>query len=69
VPTQAEKDRAAAVASKVDGVHEVKNLLQVVPTAKREYVERQDSEVKTAVESAFTANHRVHDSGDPSRVL
>lgn len=63
VATEAEKLRAQQVAMKVDGVHAVKNLLQVVPTAKRDIVERSDAEVKANIENAFKANHRVNESG------
>jgi osmotically-inducible protein OsmY len=47
----------------VDGVKEVKNLLQVVPKSERAVVERSDDQVKAAVEAAFKANRRVNDSG------
>ena len=63
VSTEAEKQRAEKVAMQVDGVKVVKNLLQVVPAARREVTERSDADIKTNVESAFKANHRVADSG------
>jgi hyperosmotically inducible protein len=63
VPTEAEKERAGKVAMHVDGVKVVKNLLQVVPTARREIVERTDADIKANVENAFKANRRVVDSG------
>jgi hyperosmotically inducible protein len=63
VATEAEKSKAEQVASKIDGVKSVKNLLQIVPNSKREVVERADADVKDAVQSAFKANAKVKDSG------
>ena len=63
VPTQAEKGQAEAEARRIDGVKEVKNLLQVVPESARKVVERADDQVKEAVVAAFKANKRVNDSG------
>jgi hyperosmotically inducible protein len=63
VGTDAEKAKAEQVAAKVDGVKSVKNLLQVVPGARRDVVERADAEIKDNVESAFKANRRINDSG------
>jgi hyperosmotically inducible periplasmic protein len=63
VATDAEKAKAEQVATKIDGVKSVKNLLQIVPNSKREVVERADADVKNAVQAAFKANARVKDSG------
>jgi hyperosmotically inducible protein len=63
VATNGEKARAEATARRVDGIKDVKNLLQVVPVAKRETVDRSDEQIKDGVEQAFKANRRVHDSG------
>ncbi|MGC4082400.1 MAG: BON domain-containing protein [Vicinamibacterales bacterium] len=63
VPTTAEKVKAEDVARKIDGTKEVKNLLQVVPTAKRDVVDRRDDVIQKSVEDAFNANRRVKDSG------
>ena len=63
VPTEGEKVKAEATARKVDGVKDVKNLLQVVPDAARHAVARTDDQVKDAVASAFSANTRVNHSG------
>jgi len=63
VPNEGEKTKAERVAAKIDGAKSVKNLLQIVPNARREVVERADGEVKNAVEAAFKANRRVADSG------
>lgn len=63
VATSDEKARAEEIAMKIEGVHQVKNLLQVVPSARRELVERSDADVKTNVEAAFKANRRINQSG------
>jgi hyperosmotically inducible periplasmic protein len=63
VPSEAEKAKAGDLARRIDGVKEVKNLLQVVPTAQRKVVERSDDAIKQSVEAAFKANHRVNGSG------
>jgi osmotically-inducible protein OsmY len=63
VPSEAEKNKAERVASKLEGVKSVKNLLQIVPNSRREIVDRADKDVKDAVETAFQANRRVADSG------
>ena len=63
VATEAEKAKAANVAKDIDGVKEVKNLLQVVPKWQREVVDRKDDEIKKDVDAAFSANKRVKDSG------
>ena len=63
VPTAGEKASAEATARHIDGVKDVKNLLQVVPDSAKKAVERTDEQVKDAVVSAFKANKRVNDSG------
>jgi hyperosmotically inducible protein len=63
VASEAEKANAEKVALGVEGVKEVKNLLQIVPTAQRKVVERSDEAIKDAVEAAFKANRRVNGSG------
>ena len=63
VPTTAEKMKAEDVARRVDGAKEVKNLLQVVPAAKRDVVDRRDDVIQKSVEEAFNANRRVKESG------
>jgi len=63
VPTEAEKMKAGDVARRIDGVKDVKNLLQVVPKSERAMVNRSDEEIKKSVEAAFAANRRVHNSG------
>jgi hyperosmotically inducible periplasmic protein len=63
VATEGDKARAEAVARRVDGVQDVKNLLQVVPRAAAKVVERGDDQLKDAVVAAFKANPGVSDSG------
>jgi osmotically-inducible protein OsmY len=63
VPTESDKSRAERATSKIEGVKSVRNLLQIVPNARREAVERTDDEVKKAVEAAFRDNARIADSG------
>lgn len=63
VPTEGEKAKAERAATRIDGVKSVRNLLQIVPNARREVVDRADHDVKSAVEAAFKANRRVADSG------
>jgi len=63
VPTEGEKVKAEATARKVDGVKDVRNLLQVVPDSSKKAVERSDDQIKDAVAAAFKANKRVNDSG------
>ena len=63
VATEAEKAKAENVARGIEGAKEVKNLLQVVPSAQRAVVERSDDSIKKSVEAAFKANRRVTTSG------
>ena len=63
VPTEGDRGRAERVTSRIDGVKSVKNLLQIVPNARREVVDRADDEVKKAVEAALKGNARIADSG------
>jgi len=63
VPTEGEKAKAETTARRIDGVKDVKNLLQVVPDSAKKSVERSDDQVKDAVVAAFKANKRVDTSG------
>jgi len=63
VPTESEKAKAEATARRIDGVKDVKNLLQVVSDSSKKAVERTDDQIKDAVVAAFKANKRVNDSG------
>jgi hyperosmotically inducible periplasmic protein len=55
VATEGEKAKAETTARRIDGVKDVKNLLQVVPDAAKKAVERSDEQVKDAVVAAFKA--------------
>lgn len=55
VKTEGEKTRAADAVSRVDGVKDVKNLLQVVPEQVRESVQNSDSSIKQKVEASIKA--------------
>ena len=57
------RPRPKRVARGIDGAKEVKNLLQVVPSAQREVVERSDDLIKKGIDDAFKANRRVSTSG------
>jgi osmotically-inducible protein OsmY len=59
VPTAADKAKAEAEARKIDGVTEVRNLIQVVPKAKQETVKAADAEVKSRVEKALRDDPRL----------
>ncbi len=59
VPSSEDKAKAEAEARKIDGVAEVRNLLQVVPAAKREQQKTTDAEVKTRVEKALRDDPRL----------
>ena len=61
--TEAEKAKAEDVARRIEGAKDIKNLLQVVPTATRAVVQRSDDAIKKGVEAAFNANRRVNTSG------
>jgi hyperosmotically inducible protein len=63
VATQAEKAKAEDVARRIEGAKEIKNLLQIVPSAQRAVIERSDDAIKKSVEAAFKANRRVNPSG------
>ena len=63
VATEAEKAKAENVARGIEGAKQVKNLLQVVPSAQRAVVDRSDDLIKKGVEAAFNANRRVNTSG------
>jgi hyperosmotically inducible periplasmic protein len=56
VKTEAEKAKAEAEARKVEGVKEVKNLLQVVPESEKKVVEATDDSVEDGVKAALQAD-------------
>jgi osmotically-inducible protein OsmY len=62
VSSAEEKARAEAEARKVEGVREVRNLLQVVPEARREAVKASDAEIKDRVSRALDDDKALADS-------
>lgn len=56
VPTAGEQAKAEQVARGIDGVREVRNLIQVVPASASEAVEAADDVVKTRVQEALDGN-------------
>lgn len=56
VPTADKKTKAADVVKKLDGVKEVKHLLQVVPNAERKAVKRSDDEIKKDLDAAWKSH-------------
>jgi osmotically-inducible protein OsmY len=63
VPAADQKTKAADVVKKLDGVKEVKNLLQVVPSAERKAVKRSDDEIKKDLDAAWKSHKTLDDSG------
>lgn len=63
VPAADQKTKAAEVVRKLDGVKEVKNLLQVVPSAERKAVKRSDDEIKKDLDAAWKSHKALNDSG------
>lgn len=57
-----EKDKAATVAQKIDGVQSVRNLLQVVPPRREKAVQRSDEQIKAGVQSALQADPSLKSS-------
>jgi osmotically-inducible protein OsmY len=62
VATAAEKAKAEAEAKKIDGVRQVRNLLQVVPASAEKMVKASDGEVKDRVQKALKDDHRLEGS-------
>ena len=61
VETEAEKAKAEEVVRKLDGVKEVRNLVQVVPKSRRDVVKASDKQIKERIESTLKANKRFED--------
>jgi hyperosmotically inducible protein len=61
VETQAEKAKAEEVVRKIDGVKDVKNMLQVVPKSRKEVVKATDKEIKDRIEKTLKADKRFED--------
>ncbi len=63
VESATEKSNAERVASGIDGVKSVQNLLQVVAPAARRATEDNDDVVKSRVDAAFKNNRTIDQSG------
>lgn len=63
VPTAAEKASAEQVAKQVDGVREVRNLLQVLPRANDARVSASDDQLAESVAAALKADTALRGSG------
>jgi hyperosmotically inducible periplasmic protein len=61
VPTEAEKAKAETAVRTLDGVKEVKNLLQVVPEERKEAVNATDDSIKKGVEGVLDADKGLKD--------
>ena len=56
VHSEQAKAKAESIATSIDGVKQVKNVLQVVPETARDTVDAQDDAIKASVEKAIDAN-------------
>jgi len=56
VSDEAEKTRAGEVAKGVEGVKQVKNILQVVPESRMKVVEKADDQIQDAIQKAVAAD-------------
>jgi len=56
VPDEAGKARAGEVAKGVEGVKEVKNILQVVPESQMKVVDKADDQIKDALQKTLEAD-------------
>ncbi|MFN8060210.1 MAG: BON domain-containing protein [Vicinamibacterales bacterium] len=63
VASDPEKKKAEAVAKTIDGVKDVKNLLQVVPPSAERMTDVRDDDLKKHVEGALEANRALAASG------
>lgn len=59
VETEAAKTRAGDVAKGVEGVKEVKNIVQVVPESQQKVVEKADDEIQAAVKKSLDADQTL----------
>src|SRR5437899_9294152 len=57
-----EKAKAEAEVKKIEGVKEVRNLLQVVPSGREKVVKASDKEIKERVDRALREGHFAKDS-------
>jgi osmotically-inducible protein OsmY len=56
IPTAAEKAKAESTVKSIEGVKEVKNLLQVVPEERKDVVNATDDNIEDAVERALESD-------------
>jgi hyperosmotically inducible periplasmic protein len=61
VETEAKKQKAAEVVRKLDGVRDVRNLLQVVPKSRKEVVKATDKQIRERIEHTLKADNRFED--------
>ena len=61
VGSKAEKDKAEETVRHLDGVKDVKNLLQVVPPSQKKVVDATDAVVKDRVEASLKAAKNMND--------
>jgi len=59
VETEGEKDRAEAAVRKIDGVKDVKNLIQVVREAEKKRVDATDDRIEDSVEASLKSDPSV----------
>jgi hyperosmotically inducible protein len=62
VETAAQREAAARVARSIDGVREVRNLLQVVPDNRRSAVQSSDDRIRRMVDDALDRDRALSDS-------
>jgi hyperosmotically inducible protein len=63
VRSEAEKKNAGDAVANIEGVTEVRNLLQVVPAANEKAVEESDDQITTRVKDAFAKDRALASSG------
>lgn len=63
VRTEAEKKNAGDAVAKIEGVQEVRNLLQVVPAKNEQKVEASDEQITNHVKQAFAKDRELTTSG------
>lgn len=61
VESQAVKDKATGIVSRIDGVKSVRNLVEVVPEFMAKAVKASDKEIKESVEAALKAHKTLED--------
>ncbi len=63
VQSESEKRKAGELVAKIDGVREVKNLLQVVPAKQEKAVEASDEQINASIKDAFQKDPQLKSSG------